>query len=73
MNGILRDENIMRKGDYGHPRNLPVFNRQFIISISSQIVSYIELMKKIIHTNEWSLNHFFLVVCLNFNTKEVFL
>ena len=30
-------------------------------------------MKKIIHSNEWSLNHFFLEVCLNFNTKEVFL
>lgn len=49
------------------------FNRQFIISISSQIVSYNESMKKIIHSNEWSLNHFFLVVCLNFNTREVFL
>ena len=24
MNGILRDENIVRKDDYGRPRNLPI-------------------------------------------------
>lgn len=50
MSGVLRDENIMRKDDYGHPRNLPIFNRQFIISISSQIVSYIKSQWKRLFT-----------------------